>query len=414
MCGVPMKNCPVCKKKFDLHTSRFLFVRGNNIESFCSERCLEKYRSRTSSNSIFNYSEDFKPVNWVYSLVKLPIEFPQIPLKKIAIVSSLIVVLSTVWFLQEQLAPKSEMKFEDFVTVSHKPFVIVMKQKEKKVVEIEDETYKYHQQSLRILGEVVDGPIQTLWDFEAVELLARGGSVKAKEKLLEILKMDDMAKSGKAALILARIGNPKGINKLRKDLSSKRISTSSLAAFALGEIGDKKARRYLKQLMGIKHTRFSAARSALSLGFAPAKQWLYYIAVNGKRSGDRIRAAHALADSGDRRVLKILSNGLENSSNRYIAALGLAALGEKRVIPILQQAVKLIALRIEASKKLAALGSYESYRIMVPDLKSDYGPSQITAASAIFILTSGKISSGSLAFKGKIRDEYWTDKWLKL
>ncbi|PKN43757.1 MAG: hypothetical protein CVU59_13400, partial [Deltaproteobacteria bacterium HGW-Deltaproteobacteria-17] len=132
----------------------------------------------------------------------------------------------------------------------------------------------------------------------------------------------------------------------------------------------------------------AAAESALFLKYEPAKILLLQTVRNSPRSGDRVRAAAALAAAGESQARELLEQLYEDGQFRFIAAVGLGHLGDRRVLPVLRAALANTALRLESAQLLLEFSQQDAYRDVVRDLDSDHAPTRISAAVAVYLLTA--------------------------
>ncbi len=235
----------------------------------------------------------------------------------------------------------------------------------------------------------------SVWDMEALEVLAIDGMPSAVSRLRQMLQADAGPGRRKAAAALARAGEREGLDVLRAELNSANPMTAVLAAIELGRLGDSQALPVLKRFMDRSDTQMAACEAALFLKYEPARIRLLQEARQAARMGDRVRAALALAQAGDERVKDILQAAFEDGQFRYMAALGLAALGDARAIPVLRLALEHTALRREAAEALRQFGRTDDYGILVRDMDSPHAPTRISAAVAVYVLTEPARGKGA-------------------
>ncbi len=246
--------------------------------------------------------------------------------------------------------------------------------------------------------EVLEGSLAveqpSLWDLEALAILAQHKHPKATARLLVLARSETGPARRKAAVALARVGRPEGLDVLHEDLASLNSSNSSMAAMELGRLGDRSALVVLKRLMNYTETRMAAAEAALYLNYEPARILLMQTVRFSPRTGDRVRAAVALAAVGDKRVRELLEQSYDDGQFRFMSAVGLGHLGDARVLPVLRSALANTALRQEAAELLLAFSQQDAYRDVVADLDSDHAPTRISAAVAVYLLTAPAAPAG--------------------
>ena len=235
----------------------------------------------------------------------------------------------------------------------------------------------------------------SLWDMDALAVLAAHRHEKAAARLLLLARGQTGPVRRKAAAALARIGRPEGVDVLREDLMSQNNSNASMAAIELGRLGDRTALPVLKRLIDYSETRMAAAEAALHLNYEPAKILLMQTVRFSTRPGDRVRAAVALASVGEKQVRELLVQLYEDGQFRFMAAVGLGHLGDTRVLPVLRSALANTALRQEAAQLLLAFSQQDAYRDVVRDLESDHEPTRISAAVAVYMLTAPAAPAGT-------------------
>lgn len=228
----------------------------------------------------------------------------------------------------------------------------------------------------------------SIWDLEALDVLAQHGEMQAVLRLQQIVQKHAGNVRRKAAVALARVGVSDGVDMLRAELRSVNPMTAVLAAIELGRLGDVRALPVLKRFMDRSDTHMAACEAAVFLQFEPARIRLLQTMHQAARMGDRVRAALVLAQAGNREGQDVLRTAFEDGQFRFMAALGLAALGDTHAIPMLQLALEHMALRKEAAESLRRFGRVDDYTFLVRDMESPHVPIKISAAIAVYILTA--------------------------
>lgn len=240
--------------------------------------------------------------------------------------------------------------------------------------------------------EILENSLQvqepSIWDLEALDVLAQHGEMQAVLRLQQIVQNHAGNVRRKAAVALARAGVSDGVDMLRAELRSVNPMTAVLAAIELGRLGDVRALPILKRFMDRSDTHMAACEAAVFLQFEPARIRLMQVMHQADRMGDRVRAALVLAQTGNREGKDVLHTAFEDGQFRFMAALGLATLGDTRAIPVLQLALEHIALRKEAAESLRRFGRINDYTFLVRDMESQHVPMKISAAIAVYILTA--------------------------
>jgi hypothetical protein len=104
-------------------------------------------------------------------------------------------------------------------------------------------------QALEVLEESVELERPSLWDLDALEVLAARGHERATGRLVTLARAETGPARRRAAVALARVGRPEGLDVLREDLASRIQSVSTLAALELGRLGDQTALPALRRMM---------------------------------------------------------------------------------------------------------------------------------------------------------------------
>ncbi|MBU1239705.1 HEAT repeat domain-containing protein [Myxococcota bacterium] len=384
-----MRQCPACGRDFDVLAAGFTVISGGTVTLVCSERCTKRIQGPHLA------SQYLCPTTTGSGHANLLVWARKALTASVLALAFIAVIYMIVHALSEAEPRQSEIPFHTFTQVRSEGRALFSVTVESPKIDenIQEKTEEYQLAAQKILTRLLTSPCNSLWEVEGIDILASHGNKEALAKLKKLLIDDDGPRRRKVAHALARLGDKEAVIILRDAMRSKNSAVSTAAAFSLGELGDQTALKYLKQLMSFKQTRFSAAESVLYLGWAPAREYLFNMASKGHRSGDRVRAALSLAKAGDLRASAILLKALHDGTSRYLAAMGLAYLGKKEAIPVLNQAIKHISLRIEAAKYLARLGNFDSIADLQPLMASEFMPQRITAASAMFILTSRKLTT---------------------
>lgn len=253
--------------------------------------------------------------------------------------------------------------------------------------------------ALQRAREILEASLQeeslSIWDLDAIDVLAQEGDVRAISRLRKILETDAGPVRRKAASALARAGVKEGLDVLRAELGSANPMTAAMAAIELGKIGDGRALLVLKRFMDRSDIQMAACEAAVLLKYEPARIRLVQELRQASRLGDRVRAALALAQAGDRQGLDVLLEAFGDGQFRFMAALGLAALGDARAIPVLRLSLEHTSLRREAAESLRRFGVNDDYALLLRDMESSHAPTRISAAVAVYILTTPASGKGA-------------------
>ncbi len=226
--------------------------------------------------------------------------------------------------------------------------------------------------------------------IEAAEVLLRccpQDAPGAGKVLMEQAVHGSWARRRLAAQALARLGIGRGREILVKDLTSPRRSVRLSAALSLARLGDKRAAPVLRSFVGARRYRLTCAEALLHLGSDKAKRILRrLVRLQSARRPDRIRAAAALAGTGDEQAARILDGLTGQGGIGWPGWLAMARAGlpgtRARLIEALRYpALRLAAARILVERKWTA-GPKVWRKILWKDLSGPDEESRATAAVA--------------------------------
>ncbi|MBU1242866.1 HEAT repeat domain-containing protein [Myxococcota bacterium] len=407
-----MNHCPYCRKSIDTLAGGVARVVDTRVVVYCSTACVDKARRGRPLFRALHLiaAAPARPARQLargLSALRFPPEHAVLALSVVlfAVGAASLVrwrwtpVAAPVFLAFESQAPPSRWPGVDAEDVSaNGGSDVVSRQPES----VRLDPIEANGRALEVLEASLTVERPTLWDLDALAILAQHRHAKATARLLVLARTETGPARRKAAVALARIGRPEGLDVLREDLASQNSSNSALAAMELGRLGDRSALPVLKRLMNYSETRMAAAESALFLKYEPAKIMLLQTVRNSPRSGDRVRAAVALAAAGESQVRELLEQLYEDGQFRFMAAVGLGHLGDRRVLPVLRSALANTALRLESAQLLLEFSQQDAYRDVVRDMDSEHAPTRISAAVAVYLLTApaGSEKPGSPGLSG--------------
>ncbi len=370
-----MKRCPCCNKPFDALAGGKPRIVDAKVVVYCSLSCRDAARKREESG-------------WHFPSVRLPpVDFS--PAAGLVWMGVILFCLAGMWLFMRP-PPRESVRFQVFQGVQaspvcggHRMSIVTEGHQEPD----EPDPIVANERALEILEQSIVAERSTVWDLEALSVLAIHGHEKAISRLVELVGNQTGPTRRKAAVALARVGRADGLEALRRDSRSQFSSTAFMAATELARLGDRSSMPVMKRFMAYTETRMAAAEAAVFIQYEPAFILLWQTVRFGKRPGDRARAAAALAAAGDARAREVLAELFDDGQFRFMAALGLGRLKDPRAVPVLRKALSNTALRLESAILLRDFGKEEYYRDVIGDLESEHAPTRISAAAAVYVLT---------------------------
>ena len=262
-----MNRCPHCRNPIDALAGGVARVVGTRVVVYCSVACREKARRGQVWERAARQLAVLVSVPATGTIRALArVVFP--PERAALLASVALLALGFASLIQWARVPdQAPPAFERFATVVPSgwwrlpPSVPESPTRETQVPGapsaapevVRMDPIEANARSLEVLEESLTDGQASVWDLDALSVLASHGHARATARLLTLARAETGPARRKAAVALARAGRPEGLDVLREDLASQNASISS----RLPGSGRSEERRVGKECVHMCRSRWS-------------------------------------------------------------------------------------------------------------------------------------------------------------